>query len=191
MDTILQELEKEIFDPTGQGIEVVDASFARKLILRVDTLEKQLKATVEEAGNNLEEERSKREMAEEDAMFGRAMSEALGKECETLRSIFPEILEALDHGAPCGPRASIAFLQSTPSLVRDKLKQCCKNSEPQAGGISPDIDDLPILEEIWSEVEDFVEHPDCTIIDAIKLLKCQLAEAKAKNTREAIYKKWK
>jgi hypothetical protein len=189
MELELQDLEKETFDPTGQGVEVVDAEFARRVLAHAKDLKKRIKAMEEEGRLKIAEERERRELVEEDLMFEKSMAEALGKECEALRGIFPSILDSIEHDVPCGTRASLDFLRSIPLLIREKLKTRGSSCD-QNKNTSLDPDDADVLQEIHAEIQEFAEHPDCTLVDAIRLLKCQLAEARAENTRNSIRKKW-
>lgn len=175
-------IEKEVFDPTGQGVEVVDAEVARNLFRQIEILEERLLEITDKAKGEVENERLMRRIGEEDAKDGWARAEALCKECVALRAIFTEILEALGDGGDCGPLTSVEFFQSIPGLVRRRLQ-----SFPQE---VDDEDEAIVLVQIRRELENFMEHPDCTIVDAVRLLKCQLADAESENVRSSIYEKW-
>ncbi len=48
-----------------------------------------------------------------------------------------------------------------------------------------------MLGQIAAEVEEFCEHPDCTTLQAVQLMKCKLKEYEIRDIRNQIYKTWK
>jgi len=48
-----------------------------------------------------------------------------------------------------------------------------------------------MLSQIAGEVEEYCEHPDCTTLQAVQLMKCKLKEYEIKDIRNQIYKTWK
>jgi hypothetical protein len=48
-----------------------------------------------------------------------------------------------------------------------------------------------MLSQIAGEVEEFCEHPDCTTLEAVILMKCKLKEYEAREIRNKIYNSWK
>jgi|688.fasta_scaffold2602026_1 hypothetical protein len=48
-----------------------------------------------------------------------------------------------------------------------------------------------MLSQIAGEVEEFCEHPDCTTLQAVQLMKCKLKEYEIRDIRNQIYKTWK
>lgn len=48
-----------------------------------------------------------------------------------------------------------------------------------------------MLSQIAGEVEEFCEHPDCTTLQAVILMKCKLKEYEIKEMRNKIYNSWK
>jgi hypothetical protein len=47
-----------------------------------------------------------------------------------------------------------------------------------------------MLGQIAVEVEEFCEHPDCTTLEAVILMKCKLKELEAQLKRAKIYRRW-
>jgi hypothetical protein len=47
-----------------------------------------------------------------------------------------------------------------------------------------------MLGQIAVEVEEFCEHPDCTTLEAVILMKCRLKELEAQLKRAKIYRGW-
>lgn len=192
MDIRTQELEREIFDPTGHGIEVVDAHVARELLLRKEELEVEL-ARVNGILENLKaeviEEKARREEAEDHELVGRVVNQALAKECESLRSIFPQIAEAVGLDMIFGGGASLEFLRSLPRKISDKLKLRGEGAGMDKTSENREIDQL-VLEALRGELEEFFEHPDCTIVEAVKLLKCRLKTIEAGVQTAEIRNKW-
>ncbi len=48
-----------------------------------------------------------------------------------------------------------------------------------------------MLSQIAGEVEEYCEHPDCTTLQAVQLMKCKLKEYEIRDIRNQIYKTWK
>ena len=187
-----QELEREIFDPTGHGIEVVDAHVARELLLKKEELEAELarvNGILENLKSEVIEEKARREEAEDHELVGRVVNQALAKECESLRSIFPQIAEAVGLDMIFGGGASLEFLRSLPRKISDKLKLVGGEAEINNPSEIREIDQL-VLETLRGELVEFFEHPDCTIVDAVMLLKCRLKSVEAGVQAAEIRSKW-
>jgi hypothetical protein len=224
MDNRRKELETQIFDPTGQGVEVVDADYARTLLRDLEDAEgrgRQLQETFDAILVSLHGESCEAEKVggvadcvkriigerndalasleslpesptERDGEGGRQVRGILLDEIERIRAIFPKILEAVGNRTACGVGASVEFLESIPSKVRDAFSSS-KDNLPNREEESPRSESLMArdLHEISEEVGDFLDHPDCTIPDAVRLMKCRLKELEVAEARYNIYRTWR
>jgi hypothetical protein len=256
MNAESNEVDAEVFDPTGQGVEVVDAEFARKLARERDVargrclalehdraeaeglvgalrgecsearrggdsttqacqlamlselglldefgrdvgpelcqkLGEELVAT-RQRGAKFAEAIVQAELSAEadhdEARVGRALNAELQTENSRLREIFPKVLEAMGHTEVCGSGAAVKFLENIPAIVREEFRQArMEGQRNESGGAV----DARMLFRIDEEVFDHCESPDCTTLDAVRLMKCRLQELEAENTRREIYDSWR
>jgi len=251
MESKNHEVEKEVFDPTGQGVEVVDAEFARRLacerdearkmcdvlkqecsardefisllksdLLRssgvrgVETLADQLGALSEfgllaefgkYAGCSLVGKLSSALVSArtspcsplyqpEPANPGLpARLTAIEEENRRLREIFPKVLEALGNSEVCGSGAAIVFLENIPEIVKEevvRLKQIPSGDECKGTSGELEVQPSLLLSQIALVVSDYCRHEECTVLDAVKLMRCRVMELEAAEVRRQIQSSW-
>jgi hypothetical protein len=177
MNNASRELEVEIFDPTGHGIEVVDADYARRF------------------WKECEDAKGRAGAAEHAAICSQA-------EISSLRQRLMEIDSVLDQAKlkdPFGGAESSADILRR--IVRE-LSELRTKIPNGAGGAVGEFDPTGRtstarqegsgeLTQISEEVAEFCDHPECTTLDAVRLMKCHLRELQAESVRQRIYRRWR
>ncbi len=234
------EVDCEVFDPTGQGVEVVDADFARKLAKERDesrreghrlTLQIAERDQIIEAfrGEIAQVERSRSSAAQAEDMqalaqhgllcdfgehvggdlvsklgaalvdaqstadeeafekglaVGRILNNVLTAENARLREIFPKILTALGGGEVCGCGAAVEFLENIPSIVEYEF---AKFKTPHDPTRNPDAG---ILRAVAREIDPYIECEECSLLDALRLIKFRLRELEAREGARRVRDAW-
>lgn len=189
-----KELESEIFDPTGQGVEVVDAEFARRVSKERDearegglNLEKELEARGRALHESLEAVRGLKEDCEAALFVTRKINDGLAAENARLREIFPKILESLGHVEVCGSGAAVPYLENIPAIVREAFRGAeLGRQEARAGGETLDA----TFHQITEEVSEHFGHRNCTTLQAVKLMNARLRELEAREEQREITDSW-
>lgn len=182
-----KEIESEIFDPTGQGIEVVDAEFARRVVRERDAardavlkLRRERAAQDRALDETREEARQLKEELDEEFSVARSINDGLAAENARLREIFPKVLEALGHTEVCGSGAAVAYLENIPAIVREAV-----DGRKQGDGMLGET-----LCQITEEVMEYFEHKKCTTLHAVRLIKARLRELEAREDQRRIRDSW-
>lgn len=186
------EADQEVFDPTGQGVEVVSADFARRVVRERDEA---LKLCHAFRIALVERDLTLSLPAEVQIQTGETPTENFPDRSRKiheanirLREIFPKILKALGHESVCVSSAAVEFLENIPDIVREELHKA------RTGRASRNKDGevfAQTLLQISDEVGEFGGHPDCTTLDSVRLMKCRVQELEARDARRKIHDSWR
>jgi hypothetical protein len=165
-----RELEVEIFDPTGHGIEVVDAEYARKL------------------WKDCEDAKNQTAGAEHALLCAKAEISSLQQQLKEIEAIAAEERHA-HYSEDNGSTAGIVKLMSA-ELSKFRELAHAESNKGDFGNTSASkgSDEISLIDK---EVAEFCDHPDCTTLDAVLLMKCRLQELQSEATRQKIYRRWR
>lgn len=180
-----EEVDNEVFDPTGQGVEVVDADFARRVAAERDEAVALL-LEIEKAGG-LFAPNPAVDFPGGGGTAGQSRFEVVAEENKRLRGIFPRILLALGHEDVCSCHAETRFLENIPDIVREAMST--RDGAHAKKGVE-ECECARTLSAIAAIASEYLENPRCTLSDAVRLMKCRLQELEAAETRRKIRESW-